>query len=143
MENKYFTPNIEDFFEGYEFEYKNDMQSNEFEPTIFDASMSSIMYNDYEHENNEYLENHYRTPYLTKEQIINEGWNYSSTKSSLLIFSKVQDNDKEILLVYDNDNNWLVISINDNNGYHLMTKFSGECKSINELRTIFKFLKIK
>jgi hypothetical protein len=77
-----------------------------------------------------------RTPYLTQQQIENEGCtktgrnytkgNFQISHSLITLNGNVLDS---FLHVYDNKNN--------------VTIYSGKCKSINEFRTIMKLLNIK
>lgn len=139
-EQKYFIPEIEDIYSGYQYERERNgkwEKVNEFS-------------NDYDYEDNPHYalmkdieEGKIRVPYLSKEQIRTEGWvadenfDYYFTKSD-------KDNcDKTLFLQvnynYFNVPVWITIGYEND-----LTddRFSGSCPSINELRYICKLLKI-
>jgi len=127
MENKYFIPDIEDFRFGYEFERNY---------TKFHENWHSIKIVTYlDFEGLEYYidEGLLRTPYLTKEQIEAEEWEYGGdTKYTWPSFKK---GDYQMLFKNNHE-----IHISDL--IHYNTKYHGECKSINEFRFICKLLNI-
>ena len=130
MENKYFTPEISDFHIGYEYEtiYLKSVWTKE-SLRIIDAGW---FFESYE---NDAVPTEFRVPYLTKEQIEAEGWTYEgNTRYTWPSFIK---GDYILLFKFKDDH---TIHIHDLNKYN--TKYSGECKSINELRYICKLLKI-
>lgn len=130
-EDKYYLPNIEDFHIGYEYEYYiiGDWQKVCFHP-------SNIAYCE------EWMKNLesklIRVPYLTKEQIENEGWiNITYNFQELPLFVGEKRGENYYKLTYNYWNHLLaIIDIEDN------YLFSGECKSINELHYICKLLNI-
>ena len=167
---KYFTPDISDFYIGYEFEkftqgrifhdfgfllpkeerddeykwrpyrirYACDLLYIEAETYQIDDNTESFKVQ---------LNEHIRTPYLTKEQIEAEGWLYKST-----LYSDEECKGFEITYSKNKDeNNFIYLSILQNYNTKLWiwsasegrsTLFEGEIKSINELRYISKLLKI-
>jgi len=145
MKNKYFTPNIEDLYVGYECEIKEVVEDSntksgynlEWVPYIIginNIGTSDIKVNS----------GSIRTPYLSEEQIINEGWTHHYDDFTFGVFWKEIDENWDYSLEYDYTYHRLLITIISKDDMKILsTKFSGECKSINELRTIFKFLKIK
>jgi hypothetical protein len=91
---------------------------------------------------------HFRTPYLTKEQMEAEGWNYSavddhykSSKNSCGTYRIKQLSDNKLSIQFvpctslsrEKSGNY------EENRQQMVV----ECKSINELRTIQKLLNIK
>lgn len=132
-ENKYYIPEIEDLSVGYECELNI--------PNLPDikGGWKKISLT------NETLNNYFslvrlpsyktfvRTKYLDKEDIESLGWKFDANKaddykyylnSYILYFPYAEE---EPILIKDQKN----------------TLFYGECKSINELKTIMKFLNIK
>ena len=135
MENKYFTPNIEDVYIGYELEWKCKIRNQDWEKTICDTDLIAIIYDEYEHADFEEPYNEqFRVPYLTKEQIEAEGW-------------KLLSEDKYLQFIKPD------YSISYVEKLHLLTvialeekqsdvKYSGTCKDINTFRKIIKLLGI-
>jgi hypothetical protein len=125
MENKYFTPDIEDIHAGYECEL---LLYAEWDPitvkpyTALESVVKCIK------------DKIIRVPYLTKEQIEAEGWKETSinhyTKKD--IFLKVY-----IGYLHDDILSFR-ISIYNAEG----TLFKGECKDINTFRKLCKLLHI-
>lgn len=156
---KHFIPEISDLFVGYECEIINYASNN------YNKDKSTCKWNKFvlkkEHlfssyDGSSFLETcvsclnfgDLRVPYLTKEQIENEGWKFRETGRSK--FYKRYDK-TEFALNYNIKTNMLFIekAIKDvtntvydyswiNNDYI----FVGKCRCINEFRTIMKFLEI-
>ena len=139
MENKYFTPDIEDIHIGYECELL--MNTNvsilnptsnapEFKPFIFEKNKIELLIELYDS---------IRVPYLTKEQIEAEGWSKAKApivtiKHDFYEIPYIKDNFR---IDYNFKNN--LINILENNGVNL---FYGKCKDINTFRKIIKLLGI-
>lgn len=142
QENKYFTPNITDLRVGYNCEVKWD--SRAFEKKVFNIEDIFIV--------NRVGLGNVRTPYITKEQIEDEGWdeiwnNGRSFKKSTggyycnLHMGKYNNEEGErdqstfvdITCIRESE-------IRDGRTERL---FSGDCPSINEFRYICKLLNIK
>jgi hypothetical protein len=150
MENKYYTPEIEDLRVGYECEWNTHA-----DPIQVDGYTRWMPHTI----TVETLENyglgcmrknmkHFRTPYLTKEQMEAEGWNYSavddyykSSKNSCGTYRIKQLSDNKLSIQFvpctslsrEKSGNY------EENRQQMVV----ECKSINELRTIQKLLNIK
>jgi len=123
MGNKYYTPDIENIRVGYKCEREETIEG--YKPYIFD--LQGVR--DYiQFEISDYKDFFIRTPYLTKEQIEAEGWEWMTT-----YFYK---NHKR--LNYDYTSNRLWVWDMFDNKY-----FDGYCPSVNEFRTINKLLNIK
>ena len=133
MENKYFTPDIEDLCVGYECEYNfAKAYTNEF-------NFVKIGYKDNEGYTNELSDMIHliddgaaaiRVPYLTKEQIEAEGWKFDYNLADFDYYIK---NNYELEFCYKQ-------RININQGK--TTLYHGECKDINTFRKICKLLGI-
>ena len=152
MENKYFTPDIEDLYVGYECEQlinqvwvKDIFAKGSYLPENIDLlhwAHSCI------------INKNLRVPYLTKEQIENEGFVYRGKVSNATIpgepFTKIQLEfiKNNILIRFDIISNKVMIDkaniIEGNvNFYNVKTLYDGECKDINTFRLIQKLLGIK
>ena len=136
MENKYFTPDIEDFYVGYEFETKMYGEDDTWVKCIYSKPTDELFCKD--SDDNIWVNDSLRVPYLTKEQIEAEGW-----RDDTASFQK-----PELFVAYQNSSTWrkLVYRFSDNmlqivevdDSY----KYSGNCKDINTFRKIIKLLKI-
>lgn len=132
MENKYFIPNIEDLHVGYEGEYHNWCMDESGKPELnYDRWDKVILTNSNVETMLKYGVNHFRVPYLTKEQIEAEGWTYNEQYKT---YHKVK-NIESGYSIYFNTNKMLV-------SYNGDCIFYGECKDINTFRYICKLLKI-
>jgi len=131
MENKYYTPSIEDIHVGYicQTNDRNTDNPNWIDKIFFLDDFESL---------DSYL-HFYRTPYLTKEQIEAEGWVEMSPPiiSISREFRNIPFIKDGYRLDYNINSNQLAITISRE------FLFYGECKSINELRIICKLLNIK
>ena len=150
MENKYFTPDIEDLCIGYECEYNfARAYTDEFD-------FVKIGYKDVTPGKGGYTDElthmihliddgaaAIRVPYLTKEQIENEGWKeniLNNNEKALLLFSK---NGYELRIYKD----YICRFSNLIVGAGIMPNwdkvlFEGKCKDINTFRKICKLLEI-
>ena len=130
MENKYFTPDIEDIRVGYEYEslQKQEDGSEKWVP------QKIVRRYDLEGDWEGWL--HYgivRTPYLTKEQIEGEGWTKEKSyfiKNNIYLFFE----DKFLEIDSGNPFSWEAIDSE--------ILFKGKCKDINTFRKICKLLEI-
>ena len=128
MENKYFTPDMEDFHIGYECEIST--------PTIWKSGKFPEIL-ELNSELDEFGKDSLmkaahailRVPYITKEQIEAEGWKHYNNNCFELnprwFCSWYPEMNR--LEIYDNEN--------ENN-------FAGKCKDINTFRKICKLLEI-
>jgi len=143
---KYYTPQLEDFYVGYECEVNwNRGYSKEFTPFLFKlGSMPHGYTREYGDALIAYDDGYakFRTPYLTKEQIEAKGWVY---------INPYGDRESFQFNTIDEDNNYLnyfmEVSFKDRwlkiEEMGSDSLFQGECKSINEFRKITKWLGIK
>jgi len=159
MENKYFTPDIEDFYVGVVYEkFSQGLQIDEFgrflPEGIRDDEIKwrecTIKYpSDILHVSIALDKETIRVPYLTKEQIEGEGWEYKN-RSTDLWFER-----KEIFLREDGyhlENIKLQYGLHDyrlkisfvyiGDGEESTGAYLGECKDINTFRKIIKLLEI-
>lgn len=133
MENKYYTPKIEDIRMGYECEFvRQGFADCWYSVVIDDDNILNCIGPLNAQGTTVFREWDIRTPYLTKEQIEVEGWAFTGESNSAynnLLFRKstwfLWLNEKEIWLQKGNQ-----------------MKYDGPCPSINEFRTICKLLNI-
>lgn len=127
MENKYYTPDIEDFYIGYECE----LLYEDWEKSIYSTTHVDFF-------NIEHLIklNRVRTSFLTKEQIEAEGWTFVKERDAF----KKNDGLYKCYMNYFSNSNGSSMTIHDGHG---STYYDGECKSVNEFRRIEKWLGIK
>ena len=139
MENKYFTPDIEDFCIGYECEIctPTRWKSGKF-PEILELNSELDEFG-----KDSLMKTAHailRVPYLTKEQIEAEGWefinhhagteHYDFEKNGYSLYVDFDFKGEVYLKIYDGEQ--------DNE----FNYFSGKCKDINIFRKICKLLEI-
>ena len=139
MENKYFTPDIEDLHIGYELKVNYNFKLNDiFHKIIIDSfeelsDIHSRMSGDCV----------IRVPYLTKEQIEAEGWKHTGGK--LLSFAEQHYVKSTYRVSYSIDSKKIKFFIADPDeiiNYEDECIFNGQCKDINTFRKIIKLLGI-
>lgn len=137
MDNKYFTPDIEDVRIGYECEWQSrPPDENSWGKVTFKSGYSlpdeiSIKY--------------YRVPYLTKEQIAREGFTILKKSDNNYIYAELKRGHiYDVELRYDMAHTTLAVyNIFDKTHEHLkLPAFYGECKDINTFRYVCKLLGI-
>jgi hypothetical protein len=143
MENKYFTPDIENIHAGYECELLiyDKWEPNTIKPyTALKSVVKCIK------------DKVIRVPYLTKEQIEAEGWIYVKNTNTI---------DVDICHIFNKNNymlgwfpliNKIAVLVRDpskaldKNGiliqYNNTERYTGECKDINTFKKITKLLGI-
>lgn len=135
--NKYYTPNVEDLYGGYECEILKDFYSDEWIKYIcgkttcyHDQSSDPLVCQNVflEYQNNK---PYVRTKCLDKEDIEKCGWKMVWGEAQCSTFT-IED----MILTKFNDNR-ILIDYSKNRRL-----FDGECKSINELRKIMGYLNI-
>lgn len=143
MSKEYYTPEIEDLYQGYECEIKVPVRiEEEWKTSNFVFGKISSIYPRFEwidfqntvHSFSNTFKLQIRTSYLTKEQIENENWRYNG--------GNVVDE-----YIFPSQNGRYKLFVCENNliefyhgEHHLL--FSGKCPSINEFRKICKLLEI-
>lgn len=153
MTEQYYTPKVEDLHVGYECYWIKDpsiavSDSNLIPVKLNPRQLSGILFppiNWEREQTDKYIPNlgSYYTPYLTVEQIEKEGWLWRGNsglaefaRSKPVLYSVKRINKIAYFLAYNLDLHTLEIS----KGKDVI--FKGTCNSINELRTISKFLNI-
>ena len=130
QKEKYYTPELSDFHIGYDYECST------FSGGIEEWDRVILNGGDFEEVDNIFARNEQvqkiRTPYLTKEQIEAEGWMQNDAHENTFTFNS------DLICTFNPELH--TIYIDDGAG---CTLFDGEIKSINELRTLMKWLCIK
>jgi hypothetical protein len=139
MENKYFTPDIEDFHVGYKFQL-SDPTFKEWINAVFDIDDPVSNYDPLRWVAHRINLGKIRVPYLTKEQIEAEGWIedkglYKLRKNEDLFFTIDFNTDSYSLII----NSYSKINTTYYSGDDV---FKGFCKDINTFRKIIKLLGI-
>ena len=147
-EEKYYTPDISDFHVGYEFEICNFTQGkSEWEKytlteNCYIGSFWDGMTSFFEDVVLTKLkEGNIRTPYLSKEQIEAEGWDFDSCVEGEYTFYKgsMMDVNQWMLVFYKKDKTISICDVNKKSD----NSYDGSCSSVNEFRYISKLLNIK
>ncbi len=151
MENKYFIPEISDFYNGYKYERNDGGEWYSVTCDLYDARDIKTLLNkkvlDTFPEGKNPLDSdtysaHYkatsidriRVPHLTKEQIEAEGWKFDYNLGDFDYYIKTVNNTEyELEFCYKER-----ININR----YKFTLYHGECKDINTFRKIIKLLEI-
>lgn len=158
MNKEYFVPQIEDFRVGYICELFQTFSDNDIiirtewgKVSLIKNAVIFLL------QTNEKLNTLIRTPYLTKEQIEKEGWEYSTSseennrvtkkEDKYIEFNRKKSNDASKGIFTDNELTYFInthkLVIDNGESYDdSHCYFDGECKSINEFRYITKLLKI-
>ena len=134
MENKYFTPDIEDFHVGYECEiYENEQYVSYVISHIIVGGNTRIDIPDGRHWS---IQNKLRVPYLTKEQIEAEGWKYLS--EGYTEHQAFYKDDFQMSCFYDKH----LLKIIKKESLKTIVLYQGSCRCINDLKKIIKLLGI-
>lgn len=149
MNNKYFTPEIEDIRVGYEYEKYIAGSGNDYEKLIFDGfEQLQFLLNCYRQN---LQEGWIRVLYLTKEQLEKEGWEVNKSISrgiirgskKVLYKSEIRGSHfdysipVELGLIYNFETRVLEITY-DCGEFADCRHFEGICKCINDFRYICK-----
>lgn len=133
MENKYFTPDIEDMSVGCEFEM-DDTWGGWKKLTLTKELLANPMVGLGSGNERSPWYHKIRVPYLTKEQIEAEGWKESDVSG---FFDKIDDVRDRWYINWIPEQKWLNIGDNE-----CEVDYAGPCKDINTFRKIIKLLKI-
>lgn len=145
MENKYFTPDLEDIRFGYECEVFGQtttklIKNVDFHKVIVDLHMEVGQKIGINQIPNLIKKRFIRTPYLTKEQIEAEGWEFIKHHAGTEGYDFEKD---EYSLYVDFDfRGEIYLKIYNGEHYEEFNYFSGKCKDINTFRKICKLLEI-
>lgn len=144
MENKYFTPDIEDIRVGYE--YEQHFETEDWQPSVYSETHANLF------NFKCWIKlGRIRVPYLTKEQIEVEGWEYQTT-NKIRNWYEIESPENggnwygyyiyKAQLIHDSEMKYVKISFCFDCA-NWETVFEGECKDINTLRSVMKLLRMK
>jgi hypothetical protein len=131
MENKYYTPEIEDFNVGFEYEYFDKTDDNE--KLLFQVNSGIPL----EIIENWIQNNKVRVKYLDREDIESLGYNYSFRFNEGYLQDNYKHKSNYSLLTYSPNSNFLSIT-NCESG-----EFLGVVKNKSELKKLLQQLNIK
>jgi len=135
MENKYYTPNIEEIYVGFELEWQSKIRKETWNKQICDVDLIAIFYDDYEHaDEEEPFDQRFRVKYIDKEDI--ESLGFHKHKKEYWLY---QDNSIIILTIIEDT--YISITENYGPGYE-NTLFKGNIKNKSELKVLLKQLGI-
>jgi len=149
MENdKYYTPEIEEFHVGFEYEYRG-VLAGDWENITTEQEDFSIMFDDFEHEMDGKFNELYRVKKLDQEDIESLGWKRQTQYAeSYVIFENKDsvDNKTDWMISYDKTDNRAVIEqvrwSPSGMGWKKREVFVGTIKNKSELRRLMKQLGI-
>jgi hypothetical protein len=120
--HNYYTPDIDDIFQGYELEISN--TKSVWEKHTFDLKDTALL---------KYC--HYRTKYLDVADIEIQGWKYIETHDGVLYFDKT-----DLVLNYCPQNH--ILDIKQVSYLRVLGLYYGKCKSANEFDKLHKWIEI-
>jgi len=136
MESAYFTPEIGDFYVGYEFQCKVHGEEDDWVNCIYSKPTDEMFCKD--SDDNIWVNDSLRVPYLTKEQIEAEGWKHDERYDDVKHFYTNELHLTLYIAYLKEEIIYHHISIFHGGGI----MFRGECKDINTFRKICKLLGI-
>lgn len=129
MENKYFTPSIEDLRIGYKFEVR--LPGKDWlKETLTKQNM--LYFSSFIRDINE---GNFRVPYLTQAHLEERGWKYIDT--SYFLVAKLIKNNYTLFFVKES----YIISLVKNESNDIV--YRGTCKDVNTFDYICKLLNIE
>lgn len=162
MENKYYTPSIEEFHVGFECEWQSKIRNESWSKQICDVDLVNIAYDSIEHSDEEEPFNEqFRVKVLDQEDIESLGWENDKEVYGFkrLMFHKeitFRGEQKRVSILYVEQNNHLLVYINSKDMAAYMfenpeqkittyggTLFAGTIKNKSELKVLMKQLGIE
>jgi hypothetical protein len=143
MENKYYVPELKDFYPGFEYEQYAPGTGDDWKKETFGLWAEETRFIRAVYEKG-YESGWIRVPYLTKGQIEAEGWTYTGRTIDMWFekegsFEIGSWTSYKIRIHYGTDHRLFINAVDVGNEESI---FQGECKSINEFRTIMRWLKL-
>lgn len=146
MEDKYYTPKVEELYIGYICEFNNVTESSIWnERIITQNNLYQAIFN--------CKDKRVRTPYLTKEQILENGWEILELKGFAYRYGKPSYRDgfqkDNYFLILDTRKHHIEIIAKDVTKIDFLPEFPENfgvtipCSSINEFKKICNWLNIK
>ena len=137
--NKYYTPDIEEFCVGFEFETrKKDLRPNLIYTDVSLYEWRSLKLSSYSFLEDDYsTDNEYRVKYLDDADIEESGFRYIMDS-----YAGYYTNDKINIAWYWNQQGLEISQVPDKNGWGGKKIFSGKIKNKNELIKLLKQLEI-
>lgn len=136
MENKYYTPSIEEFFVGFECEWQSKIRQESWNKQICDVDLINIAYDSFEHSDiEEPFNEQFRVKYLDSSDI--EELGFISDPSGERYF------EKEEYQLYLNIHPIHNITIYTSEYGDIKIIFQGTIKNKSELKKVLNMLNIK
>lgn len=138
-DKKYYTPTIEEFHVGFEFETKYILfsRNGEWMKCIFSVN-ELWFWDEYEHDA---YKTEFRVKYLDREDIESLGWFYKQTTDSGLDYFW-DDKTQKHSIIHSYITGWTVITVRDDARKEDYTSFAGYVKNKSELKRLMKQLGI-
>ena len=152
MENKYYTPSIEEFFVGFECEWQSKIRQESWNKQICDVDLINIAYDSFEHSDiEEPFNEQFRVKYLDSSDIEELGFNYKDKKLISTNYSFLKElNKNEVCKI---DVYWQMqkierenlVRIYKGNKYEFPYTeiFRGNIKNKSEFKKVLNMLNIK
>ena len=133
MENKYYTPSIEEFFVGFECEWQSKIRQESWNKQICDVDLINIAYDSFEHSDiEEPFNEQFRVKYLDSSDIEELGFMFEEQVVGKITFKYTKNNFIELHKLYTTI---LIL----NNG---RTIFEGFIKNKSELIRLLGWLNV-
>ena len=135
--SKYYTPSLEEFYIGFECEFFNRMQENEWIKEMCDADTLSIALDSYEHGTIEWGDDFtqtFRVKYLDREDIESLGFKYCKESDLATIYSY-----KDYFIAYYNSGHISITEMGEMCRRDTIL-FNGRIKNKSELKRILKMI---
>jgi len=144
MENKYYTPEIEEFHVGFEYEARSTFGTGTpwMKDTVrYAEQIVALRIND------PYKQGELRVKYLDREDIESEGWECTSRRSfpdkpPVLLFDMIINDKAYGISLRENSTFLEVIERDRRNGNHISNLFQGTIKNKSEFKKLLKQLGI-
>lgn len=149
--NKYYTPTLDEIYLGFELEWQSKIRNESWNKQICDTDLISIIYDEYEHADEEPFNEQFRVKYLDRSDIesiihINAGKDFTThfklreSYDDELIFQTYWIEENEFLdeeyIYWDIKYNIIKIT------HKSHTLFSGTIKNKSELIKLLKMLNV-
>tara|TARA_R110000822_G_scaffold82509_6_gene195163 strand:- start:1361 stop:1816 length:456 start_codon:yes stop_codon:yes gene_type:complete len=148
-EEKYYTPGIEEFHVGFEFEIEDlhdNLVDRTFRPIIADWQELNEVYDNYEHEHQDFHKN-YRVKYLDKEDI--ESLGFKEMKDISYNKEVYHFTGHNLMIMHYPPKNVIAIEVRDRSLSEILSVFDrsslffGVIKSKNQFKQLLQMLNIE
>lgn len=135
--SKYYTPGIEEFCVGFEYEYLASTHNTEWEKITASWEDLDLVFDDYEHEYDGKFHELYRVKYLDEQDIIDCGFVKSTGLYNLKCYNY---RDCRIYPDFNEENHYFIKYLSGYFSDSEVQLFAGFIKNKHELKTVLKMI---